>query len=87
MSGASERANGQASGPVLQSVFLVILDHSAREKRKKREEKEGMMGWQIKRRRKGEIRNDIRTRRGSENLAGGGSRIQIGWMLERTEKI
>ena len=28
MSGASERANGQASGSVLQSVFLAILDHS-----------------------------------------------------------
>ena len=27
MSGASERANGRASGPVLQSVFLVILAH------------------------------------------------------------
>ena len=29
MSGASERADGQASDPVLQSVFLVVLDHSA----------------------------------------------------------
>ena len=29
MSGASELVNGQASGPVLQSVFLVILAHSA----------------------------------------------------------
>ena len=29
MSGASERANGRASGSVLQSVFLVILAHSA----------------------------------------------------------
>ena len=28
MSGASERANGRASGPVLQSVFLVVLAHS-----------------------------------------------------------
>ena len=27
MSGASEQANGQASGPVLQSVFLVNLAH------------------------------------------------------------
>ena len=27
MSGASEQANGQGSGPVLQSVFLVILAH------------------------------------------------------------
>ena len=25
MSGASERANGRASGPVLQSVFLAVL--------------------------------------------------------------
>ena len=29
MSGASEQANGRASGPVFQSVFLVVLDHSA----------------------------------------------------------
>ena len=28
MSGASEQANGRASGPILQSVFLVVLDHS-----------------------------------------------------------
>ena len=28
LSGASERANGRASGPVLQSVFLVVLSHS-----------------------------------------------------------
>ena len=25
----SKQANGRASGPVLQSVFLVVLDHSA----------------------------------------------------------
>ena len=29
MSGASDRANGRVSGPVLQSVFLAVLDHSA----------------------------------------------------------
>ena len=29
MSGVSERANGRASGPVLQSVFLAVIDHSA----------------------------------------------------------
>jgi len=29
VSGASERANGGASGPVLQSVFLAVFDHSA----------------------------------------------------------
>ena len=29
MSGASERANGRARGPVLQSVFLAVIDHSA----------------------------------------------------------
>ena len=29
MSGASERANGRASGPVLTSQFLFVLDHSA----------------------------------------------------------
>ena len=28
VSGVSERANGRASGPVLQSVFLAVLDHS-----------------------------------------------------------
>ena len=28
VSGASERANGQASGLVLQSVLLTVLDHS-----------------------------------------------------------
>ena len=30
MSAASKRANGRASGPVLQSVFLAVIDHSAR---------------------------------------------------------
>ena len=29
VSGASEWANGRASGPVLQSVFLAVFDHSA----------------------------------------------------------
>ena len=29
VSGASERGNGRASGPVLQSVFLAVIDHSA----------------------------------------------------------
>ena len=29
MSGASERANGRASGPVLQFVFFAVIDHSA----------------------------------------------------------
>ena len=29
MSGASEKGNGRASGPVLQSEFLVVLAHSA----------------------------------------------------------
>ena len=28
MSNASERANGQASGPLLQSVFLAVIGHS-----------------------------------------------------------
>ena len=28
VSGASERAYGRASGPVLQSVFLAVIDHS-----------------------------------------------------------
>ena len=32
MSGASERANGRASGPVLQTVFLAVLDHSVKGK-------------------------------------------------------
>ena len=29
VSGASERANGRASGPVLQSVFLIVVNQSA----------------------------------------------------------
>ena len=33
-SGASKRANGRASGPVLQSVFLAVLDHSAMAKKR-----------------------------------------------------
>ena len=28
VSSASERANGRASGPVIQSVFLAVFDHS-----------------------------------------------------------
>ena len=28
VSGASERGNGRASGPVLLSVFLAVIDHS-----------------------------------------------------------
>ena len=31
VSGASERVNGPASGPALQSVFVVVLAHCARE--------------------------------------------------------
>ena len=31
VSGARERANGRASGPVLQSVFLAVIDHSVLE--------------------------------------------------------
>ena len=31
------RANGRASGPVLQSVFLAVIDHSARHKKRGRE--------------------------------------------------
>ena len=31
VSGASERANGKASGLVLKSVFLTVLDHSGGE--------------------------------------------------------
>jgi len=30
VSGANEGANGQASGPVLQSVFLAVIDHSGK---------------------------------------------------------
>ena len=29
VSGAGERANGQASGPVLTSLFMFVPDHSA----------------------------------------------------------
>ena len=49
MSGASERANGGASGPVLQSVFLAVIDHSEvievlKQRRRKRSEK-GFLLW------------------------------------------
>ena len=37
VSGASERANGRASGPVLQSVFLAVIDHSGLPFLRKRE--------------------------------------------------
>ena len=33
VSGVSERANGRASGPVLHSVFLVVLAHSEGKKK------------------------------------------------------
>ena len=33
----SERANGRASGPVLQSVFLAVLDHSGKERNGRRD--------------------------------------------------
>ena len=33
VSGASERANGRASFPILQSVFLAVIDHSVREEK------------------------------------------------------
>ena len=36
VSGVSERANGRASGPVLQSVFLAVIDHSESEEDNKR---------------------------------------------------
>ena len=35
VSSASEQANGRAGGPVLQSVFLAIIDHSVRGQSKK----------------------------------------------------
>ena len=40
MSGASERANGRASGPVLQSVLLAVIDHSEKGRRKEDRETE-----------------------------------------------
>ena len=36
MSGASERANGRASGLVIQSVFLAVFVHSAMGKAQKK---------------------------------------------------
>ena len=39
MSGASERANGRAIGPVITSIFLAVFDHSAQPKEKKKAEK------------------------------------------------
>ena len=35
VSGASEQANGRASGPVLTSGFLVDLDHNVVEERRR----------------------------------------------------
>ena len=35
VSGAIQRVNGRASGPVLQSILLAVLDHSARMRRSK----------------------------------------------------
>ena len=34
VSGASKQVNGRASSPLLQSVFLAVLDHSGRESRR-----------------------------------------------------
>ena len=48
MSSANKRANGRASDPVLQPVFLVILAHSAlmaaEEKEEEEEEEEEQCG-------------------------------------------
>ena len=46
VSGASERANGRASDPVLQSVFLFILAHSAVWASGKEGER-GNGGWEV----------------------------------------
>ena len=46
MSGVSERANGRASGPILQSVFLVILAHSATDAGKRLAESAPLGGGQ-----------------------------------------
>ena len=53
MSGASEQANGRASGPVLQSVFLVDLAHSGGGVRGKAGGKE-WLGKELQERRKEE---------------------------------
>ena len=61
MSDASEQANGRASGPVLQSVFLAVLDHSAGGTQKMRK---GGQGWGRKGKKCGEakkVRRDART--------------------------
>ena len=54
MSGASKRANGRVSGPVLQSVFLAVIDHSGRgedeEETEEEEEEEGGGDGEVKRR-------------------------------------
>ena len=49
-SGASELANGRASGQVLQSVFLVVLAHNAVEKKRERNQ-EGLLHSYCKERR------------------------------------
>ena len=48
VSGASERANVRASGPVLQSEFLVILTHSPTGDDSGRETTKERGWWQIK---------------------------------------
>ena len=65
VSGASEQANGRASGPVLQFVFLVILNHSGEvEKAQSRSRPKGKRQrvekkMEIKRRRKGGYKTGI----------------------------
>ena len=45
VSGASKRANGRASGPVLTSVFFSIFDHSAgRERNGEKRRRRGIQG-------------------------------------------
>ena len=48
MSGASARANGRASGPVLQFVFLAVINHSGGGCKGEEKDKKGRMirvGW------------------------------------------
>ena len=53
MSGASEQANGRASDPVLQSVFLAVLYYKERESRRRQSQVAWCILHSIKRRVKG----------------------------------
>ena len=74
MSGASDRANGRASGPVLESVFLAVIDHSvslfssSQKDEKMRHDKEGeeVENMTRERRERGEEGEEVEKKRERE---------------------